>query len=156
MARTVERVFVWLGGAAFVASLAVCAYTFPVTWSRGDATRPPGTGYAIVFDVMLLTLFAAHHSVFARDRAKAWISTTIPARLVRSVYVWTASLLLAAVMLAWQPIGGELYHSAGWVRYGHALVQLLGAWPIARSVRVIDALELAGIQSADKVAVLHT
>src|SRR5262245_52984020 len=156
MAKTVlERVFVWLGGGAFVASLAVCAYTFMVTWSRVDAT-PLGAEHAIILDVTWLTVFAAHHSICARDRVKAWISTTIPAHLVRSVYVWTASLLLAAVMLAWQPIGGEIYHSTGWVRFGHVFVQLLGAWPIARSVRVIDALELAGIQSADKVAVLHT
>jgi protein-S-isoprenylcysteine O-methyltransferase Ste14 len=150
-----ERVFVWLGGAAFAGSLALCAYTFLFLWARVDAGPPRGVGQTALVDATLFTVFAAHHSIFARDSIKTWISRRVPARLIRSVYVWTASLLLVLVVLAWRPIGGDLYHATGWTGYGHALVQLAGVWVIARSVGVIDALELAGIRSSGGPASLQ-
>ena len=104
---------------------------------------------------MLFAVFAAHHSICARESIKAWISRRVPDRLMRSVYVWTASLLLVLVVLAWRPIGGDLYHATGWPRSGHAGVQLAGVWLIARSVRAIDALELAGIRSSGGSASLQ-
>jgi methanethiol S-methyltransferase len=143
-----ERAFVWLGGAAFAGSLALCAYAFLFLWARADPIPARDIWQAALVDATLFTVFAAHHSIFARDFIKAWISRRVPARLIRSVYVWTASLLLVLVVLAWRPIGGDLYHATGWTGYGHALVQLAGVWLIARSVGVIDALELAGIRSS--------
>ncbi len=150
-----ERAFVWLGGAAFVGSLVLCAYAFLFRWARVAAVPPGSVGPAVLFDATLFTVFAAHHSIFARDSIKTWMSRTVPARLTRSVYVWTASLLLVLVVLAWRPIGGDLYHASGWTGYGHALVQLAGVWLIARSVGVIDALELAGIHSSSGPASLQ-
>lgn len=142
---TFERVFVWLGGAAFGGSLMLCAYVFGFRWSGDESLPARPVWQAFLVDVALFAAFAAHHSLFARERVKAWMAGTVPARLTRSVYVWTASLLLALVVLGWRPIGGDLYRAAGWARYGHALVQLAGIGLIAGSVRVIDALELAGI-----------
>ena len=142
-----ERVFVWLGGAAFAGSLILCAYAFTFAWSRVDAVPLRVFWQTVLVDAVLFTAFAAHHSIFARDSIKTWIARRVPARLVRSIYVWTASLLLAVVVLVWRPIGGDLYHATGWTRYGHAAVQLAGVWLIARSVGIIDALELAGIRS---------
>jgi methanethiol S-methyltransferase len=150
-----ERVFVWLGGAAFAGSLVLCVYAFLFLWARVDAVPTRGVGHTALVDATLFTVFAAHHSIFARDSIKTWISRRVPARLIRSVYVWTASLLLVLVVLAWRPIGGDLYHTTGWTGYGHALVQLAGGWLIARSVGVIDALELAGIHSSGGPATLQ-
>ena len=149
------QVFVWLGGAAFAGSLALCAYAFMFLWSRVEAVPTRGVGQTALVDATLFTVFAAHHSIFARDAIKTWISRRVPARLIRSVYVWTASLLLALVVLAWRPIGGDLYHATGWTGYGHALVQLAGVGLIARAVGVIDALELAGIHSSGGPASLQ-
>jgi len=140
-----ERVFVWLGGAAFAGSLVLCAYAFMFLWSRPVPVR--AFWQTVLVDAVLFTAFAAHHSIFARDSIKTWMARTVPVQLIRSVYVWTASLLLAVVVLAWRPIGGDLYHAAGWTRYAHAGIQLAGVWLIARSVGSIDALELAGIRS---------
>jgi protein-S-isoprenylcysteine O-methyltransferase Ste14 len=140
--RLFERVFVWLGGVVFVGSLGVCAYCYSIRWSvprRWDSS-------ALAFDAVLFTVFAMHHSAFARTRMKQWLSRLVPERLLRSVYVWIASLLLITVCAAWAPIGGELYRHAGWLGVPHALVQLAGLWLIARSVRTIDALDLAGIR----------
>jgi protein-S-isoprenylcysteine O-methyltransferase Ste14 len=68
--------------------------------------------------------------------------------MLRSFYVWTASVLLLVVLAGWQPVPGDLYAVAGWRAIGHAVLQLYGLWVIARSVSRIDALELAGIRPA--------
>jgi protein-S-isoprenylcysteine O-methyltransferase Ste14 len=142
MAKFFERLFVWLGGAVFVGSLGFCAYSYIVSWS----VPHDGDRSAFAVDGVLFSVFAMHHSVFARTRAKDWLSGLVPERLLRSVYVWMASLLLVTVCVIWQPIGGEVYRHAGWRSVLHAFVQLLGLWLIFRSVRTIDALDLAGIR----------
>jgi protein-S-isoprenylcysteine O-methyltransferase Ste14 len=144
------RVFVWLGGGIFVTSLALCAYTFLVTWANpGLRTVELGPWGSAALNAALLSVFALHHSVFAREPVKALIAPLVPEHLVRSVYVWAASLLLIAVCAWWQPVGGDVYDDSAGVRsYGHALVQLLGLWITARGVARIDPLELAGIRPA--------
>jgi len=138
-----DRLFVWAGGGLFVASLAICAYSYFIRWSAGGA----GGGWpATVVDTTLLSAFALHHSLFARDRVKRWLVRHVPDSLLRSVYVWTASLLLIVACVFWQPIGGDLYQAQGVRAALHVIVQLLGVWLIARSVATIDPLDLAGIQ----------
>jgi hypothetical protein len=149
-----ERLFVWLAGAAFVGSLAVCAGMFAFTW--GDAGPASSISWRAVFiNLALFSAFAGHHSIFAREPVKVWLSKTVPDRLLRSVYVWTASLLLLAVLAAWQPIGGELYSASGPAGIVHALLQLSGLALIVRSVSVIDGLELAGIRRNERSSALH-
>jgi methanethiol S-methyltransferase len=155
-----ERVFVWAGGVIFVTSLAVCGYWYLIVWGRpvvhavrrGVHDRYVIAGGHVIplreiaIDVLLVTVFAAHHSIFARDRVKAWLADVVPARLLRSVYVWIAGLLLIVVCLAWRPIGGDLYDATGLRAAAHAAIQLAGVWIIARAVARIDPLELAGIR----------
>ena len=136
------RALVWLGGALFVASLALCAWWYLFVLGR---LLPPAGWRPLVFDALLFTIFALHHSLFARDFARAWLAR-IPAHLHRSIYVWVASLLLIAVCLLWRPIGGELYDASGVRGAAHIAIQVLGVWVIARSVALIDPLELAGIR----------
>ena len=76
---------------------------------------------------MLVGIFAAHHSVFARDPVKRWLARRVPERLLRSVYVWTASLLLLGTCAAWRPIGHDLFDVNGVTVLLHAAVQFLGA-----------------------------
>jgi protein-S-isoprenylcysteine O-methyltransferase Ste14 len=146
MTRFLEPVFVWLGGAVFVTSLALTGWAYAL-WFGQPA---PAAGWRpVVFNVALLTVFALHHSIFARPWMKRKLARVFPERLLRSAYVWVASLLLIAVCLAWKPIGGDLYEAPrAWIGVVHAMAQLTGVWLIARSVRAIDALELAGIRPA--------
>lgn len=141
----IARLFVWLGGATFVGSLAVCLWWFVFVLGR---PAPQAAAAAWIWDVLLFSAFAVHHSVFARDGVKRWLSSTVPAELVRSVYVWTASLLLILVCLMWKPIGGELWNVRGFGAILLALVQLAGLALIARAVATIDPLELAGIRAS--------
>jgi methanethiol S-methyltransferase len=140
----VARVFVWTGGALFVASLALTAWWYLLEFGR----RVPFGGWApLLIDTALFLLFAAHHSVFAREETKRSVATMIPLRLLRSFYVWIASLLLILVCLLWQRVGGELYDVRGVAAVALGLVQLIGVWLIAQSVRTIDPLDLAGIRT---------
>jgi methanethiol S-methyltransferase len=163
------RVFTWAGGAMFVASLAICAYHYLIVWAR----PVPHTVTSFVHDIyfvvagreipvvaigtnlLLLTVFALHHSVFARESVKGWIAATIPAGLIRSVYVWIASVLLILLCVFWKPIAGELYDAHGARAILHAAVQLAGVWLIARAVATIDPLELAGIRPSSGDAALQ-
>jgi protein-S-isoprenylcysteine O-methyltransferase Ste14 len=135
--------FVWLGGVLFAASLAYCLWWY--VFRLGSAAPGPSLR-ALVVDTVLVTLFALHHSVFARESIKERVATVVPSHLARAVYVWTASLLLIAVCAGWATVGGELYRATGIGAAALVAAQLAGIWLIVRSVRGIDALELAGIR----------
>jgi len=139
---TFRSAFVWAGGAVFVAALAVCGFTYIVTWSAAAPFNAP----AAVADALLFSVFALHHSVFARDPVKRWLSHAVPEPLLRSLYVWLASALLITVCLTWRRAGGELYHHTGALSAAHGAVQLAGVLVVALAVRAIDPLELAGIR----------
>ena len=146
------RVFVWLGGALFAVSLSLSAWSYTVVMGR----RTPFAGWQpIAIDAVLIAMFALHHSLFARERVKAWIGRTIPLALLRSTYVWIASTLLMLVCLLWRPIGGQLYAATGLLALALAAVQLAGLWITARGVARIDPLELAGIRPAAQTAGLQ-
>jgi protein-S-isoprenylcysteine O-methyltransferase Ste14 len=142
----------WLGGGVFVFSLAYLVWAFCMSFGR---TRPFAGWPAVAADSLLFTIFAAHHSAFARENVKRALGRTIPESTFRSVYVWTASVLMVLVVAAWQLIGGVLYAvepPAAWLL---RTMQLAGVWLVARSVRAIDALELAGIRPARDPAALQ-
>ena len=142
-----ERLFVWLGGALFVASIAAGAYCFLVRWSNA-AGLVHARRRSLVADALLFGVFAVHHSLFAREGVKHRLATLVPQRLLRSLYVWSASVLFLLVCAVWRPLGGDVYWVSGWRATGHACVQLAGIWLIAYSLRTIDPLELAGIRGS--------
>jgi protein-S-isoprenylcysteine O-methyltransferase Ste14 len=118
---------------------------YVVRWRRG-----PGVGSvdwaAIGLDALLFSVFAAHHSVFARTGAKTVLSRAVPERLLRSAYVWIASVLFLMVMASWRPVGGLLYEASGLAAVLLTGTQVSGLVLTAWSVRAIDALDLAGIR----------
>jgi protein-S-isoprenylcysteine O-methyltransferase Ste14 len=134
--------FVWLGGVLFVASLAYCGWSFLVPWGAAAAFDAA----AISTDVILLTIFALHHSLFARGPIKAIVMRAVPRPLLRSTYVWVASLLLILVCFFWRAVGGRAFDVHGIRLWLHAVFQLAGVGLIARAVATIDPLELAGIK----------
>jgi len=143
---TVARAWAWVGGAIFAVSLGVCAWWYFVT--LGGVT--PAGEFSVshlIANVGLVTLFATHHSVFARESIKRRLAA-IPEHMRRSAYVWVASVLLIAVIGLWQPVGGDLYEVRGGRALLHVVVQALGLWLIVRAVAGLDPLELAGIRDA--------
>jgi methanethiol S-methyltransferase len=148
--RALERAFVWLGGGMFVTALLAAGWTYVVTWSYAAPFSGARSARSVAWNALLLTAFATHHSLFARERIKTTLVRAIPPRLVRSVYVWVASSLLLLVLGAWQPVGGTLYTGGGG-RLVLAAAQLAGLWLTIRAARTIHALELAGIRAQEAV-----
>jgi protein-S-isoprenylcysteine O-methyltransferase Ste14 len=138
-----QSLFQWGGGAIFVLSLAACAYVYLVVWATPAAG---GDWAAVAADVTVFALFALHHSLLARAPIKRLVARVVPEALLRTVYVWTASLLLLLVLAIWQRIAGEVYNNTGWRAAVHVAVQLGGLCLTALSVAHIDPLELAGIR----------
>ena len=138
------RRFAWAGAALFAASLAYFLFTYVVTF--GEITTGTVTMPAVAVDIALFTLFALHHSVFARERVRAWMARAVSPRLERSVYVWAASLMLIAVCALWQPIPGAAWRIEGPAAWVFPIVQLAGVWLTLRSAAIIDIWDLAGVR----------
>jgi methanethiol S-methyltransferase len=134
----------WCGGAAFVASLLVFLYYYLIPF--GDPAAGADTTRAVIVDLALFSVFALHHSLFARPSIKAVVRRVVPPDLERSTYTWIASLLLIAVCVLWLPVRGELYHTTGAVAALGYAVQALGLVVTGRSSARLDVLDLAGIR----------
>ena len=139
------RAVAWGGGTLFVAALAACAWFFTVALARPDVPGWPLVP-AIAWNAAVFGAFAAHHSVMARTRAKAWITRVVPRDLERSLYVWTASLLLLAVFASWAHVAGVVYTLPGPLAWLGLAAQAAGVWLTIRGAGVIAPLELAGIR----------
>jgi protein-S-isoprenylcysteine O-methyltransferase Ste14 len=145
------------GAALFAASLIYAGVVYVVRFadaSGSTADRPR----AIVVDVALFTLFAIHHSVFARTGVKAWIARTAP-RLERTIYVVVASVLFIGAMAAWQRVPGVVWRVGSPVSLLLIGVQIAGVVLTLVAARELDVFALAGVRQAigretDRPAVL--
>lgn len=132
----------------FFGSLLYLAYFYTVTLGRPAAVPRDAVVANLGINVLLFSVFALHHSIFARMGVKAGLSRVVPRRLERSLYVWIASLLFLVVCLWWRPLPGVAWQAAGPIRWLLHAVQLGGLWLTARSAARIDVRELAGLRQA--------
>jgi protein-S-isoprenylcysteine O-methyltransferase Ste14 len=136
--------FAWAGAVLFVVALGYFLFSY---WFRFASVTPePVRAAPIVWNTFLFSVFALHHSVFARERVRGWIARIVPAGLERSCYVWVASLLLIAVCALWRPVGGVAWDIDGPARWALLALQLFGIWLSVRAAAVIDVLDLAGVR----------
>ena len=129
---------------AFGAALAYFVYCYAVVFGRSapGAIDPA----AIAIDVALFTAFAFHHSVFARDACRRRV-TAVAGPLERSVYVWIASALFAAVCAAWRPVAGVAWGvDVPIIAWSLAAAQAFGVWLSLRSAVLIDIWALSGVK----------
>jgi protein-S-isoprenylcysteine O-methyltransferase Ste14 len=139
-----------LGGLIFfVDALLYFAYRYTFVFGR-EVTGTISTR-AIAIDVLLFSVFALHHSVFARDRFRNRITRMVGA-LERSAYVWIASALFVAICAWWQPVAGAMWRidqpAARWLLNA---AQLFGVLLTLRSALMLDFLELAGLRQVQRV-----
>lgn len=134
--------FRWAGALLFAASLAYFLFTYLITFGIPAAGASPAA--AVTWNVALFTIFALHHSVFARTGIRAWVSRTVPA-LERSLYVWVASALFIAVCAFWQPVPGVIWSVTGPAAWGLWALQGVGVWLTLLSARALDVRDLAGL-----------
>ncbi len=144
----VARRFAQLGTTLFMVVIAAFALlhatTFGVTagpWGWTTARGP------LLVNATLFTLFAMHHSVFARLGVKRWLDQTLQPGLTRAVYVWVSSLLFAATLAGWQPVPGVAWTVSGaWAWVLHAL-QVVGVGVVIDSARRLDLAEFLGLRA---------
>jgi methanethiol S-methyltransferase len=142
------RAVAWMGGALFVVSLLFFATCYAWAWNvpQGpDTGLTPALAPALV-DVGLFSVFALHHSLFARLGVKRLIERAFAPALERSVYVWVASVLFVAVSAAWRPVPGSLWQAHGALRAALLAGQGGAALMAVLAARRLDVLELAGIR----------
>lgn len=127
--------------AAFVAS-SVWAVRFLLAGVDGPARH--SAPVALGIDATLLLVFAAHHTIAARDRFKRHIPTAIE----RSTYVLVASLLLFAVFGWWQPVPATVWRvGAPWSAV--LLIVYAAGWLIVvASTFMVDHAEFFGLTGA--------
>src|SRR5688572_17871635 len=130
------RAFAWSGAVLFFLSLAYFLFSYATTF--GNAAPAGDLGRAITWNVGLFSVFAIHHSVFARERIRGFVTRVAPAGLERSVYVWIASLLFIAVCALWQPVPGVAWRADGAALWLLRALQAAGAWLTLRSAAVLD------------------
>ena len=137
----------WGGGVAFAVSLLWCFLAILFGMPESGVPDTPALTFGVI-NFVLFTLFAAHHSLFARTGIKRWITLHVPPELERSTYVWISSLLLILVCIAWRPLPGVAYVHYGAAAIVHWLIVVAGFWLTFRSASVLDPLVLAGIRQA--------
>jgi protein-S-isoprenylcysteine O-methyltransferase Ste14 len=138
---------VLVGGGVFVASLLYFGYVYLGRF--GQAVDPAGpAANAVVVNVALFVLFAAHHSLFARARAKRGVAHLVSRAYERSVYVWGSSLLFGAVCALWQPVPGVLWAVPAALNPLVLAAEIGGGVLAVYSARRLDVLDLAGLRQA--------
>ena len=111
-------------------------------------TRGRSTHLAILADALIFSVFALHHSIFARDAVKRAVARRVPGALLRSMYVWTASVLLIIVVRALATDRRKPSMPSKACRRSRTSPCSSSACDlIARSVAGLDPLELAGIHA---------
>ncbi|MBF0422428.1 MAG: isoprenylcysteine carboxylmethyltransferase family protein [Magnetococcales bacterium] len=68
---------------------------------------------SVAIDLVLILIFAIHHSLTPRAFFKKWIQKYIPWHLERSVYVMISSALLSLIMWQWRPVTIEFWRIEG-------------------------------------------
>jgi protein-S-isoprenylcysteine O-methyltransferase Ste14 len=138
----------WGGATLFLVSLTYFAYFYLVLLGRPVSVPPEAASPALATNVALFTIFAPHHSLFARLGLKARVVRVVAPGLERSLYVWLASVLFLAVCLLWQPVPGLAWQAMSVPRWLLHAMQLGGLVLTLKSASRIDIWELAGVRQA--------
>ena len=134
------------GGLVFVASLLYFTWQYAVGFDAPAATD--NRAFPIAINVVLFSIFAMHHSLFARSGFKNALTRVIPAALERSTYVWIASVMFIAVCAVWQPVPGVVWNLEGGGGLALRGIQLAAVIFTVASARHLDILDLSGVRAA--------
>ena len=99
---------------AYISFVAVFGYTILfigniVVTPSLDSIGQGDLFYAILIDIGLLGAFALQHSIMARPAFKRLWTKFVPQEIERSTYVLVSNILLAAIVVFWQPLGGIIW-----------------------------------------------
>jgi protein-S-isoprenylcysteine O-methyltransferase Ste14 len=116
----------------------------PITVDRSGVASP---GWALFIDLALLALFGLQHSVMARRGFKSWLIRHVPIYLERSTYVAATSLVLAILMMFWQPLPGHLWKIEEGVLANTLTGIAVGGWGLVLlTTFLINHVDLFGLR----------
>jgi methanethiol S-methyltransferase len=119
---------------------------FMVPRSLDSARRMP-FWIALIIDVLLLGVFAVQHSAMARPAFKRVLTRYIPEAAERSTYVLVSSLLMFALFVLWQPLGGVIWNvTDATVRDALNSLMLLGFGLLLITTFLINHFDLFGMR----------
>lgn len=99
-------------------------------------------------DLFLIGLFGAHHSITARKPFKAWLTRYLPPSMERSLFVLISGLLLANLVIGWEPLGGYVWsvpQESSWFLVLHGL-SFVGWTILFVSTFLINHFDLFGLR----------
>lgn len=105
--------------------------------------------WAIVIDVLLITLFAIQHSGMARKAFKHWWLRFVPAPIERATYVLFSSAVLALMIWLWQPVSITVWRIESPLAVALLTSMYWLGWALVLvATFLISHLELFGIKQA--------
>ena len=143
----VSRLFAVAALLAALASLALLALAWlglPTISLQSAPAVPPAQ--AIALDIAHLLACGLHHTLMAREAAKALLARFWPAHLERTLYVAVASAFTALLVLAWEPVGPALWRLSGAPALLLQLTALAGLVISTVAAGTFDSLHLVGIR----------
>jgi protein-S-isoprenylcysteine O-methyltransferase Ste14 len=109
---------------------------------------------ALTVNILLMSLFAAQHSVMARRQFKEWWTQYVPKAVERSTYVLFASLTLVLLLWQWRPMPAVVWQiDHPQIAMAVTGISLLGWLIVLSSIFLINHFELFGLhQTANNLA----
>lgn len=137
--------------ASYIAFLAVClwllAFLLDIGSIRAAATGVPAI-QAAATNILLISFFGLVHSVMARPAFKRQWARIIPEAAERATYVLQSSVLLAVIMLFWQPIPDVIWSVEGIAERAVLAVFFAGWGLIVVAIFALDHFEFTGLRQA--------
>lgn len=102
---------------------------------------------ALLVNTLLLGAFAVQHSVMARPAFKRWLTRSIPQAAERSTYVLISSVLMIALFIFWEPMGGVIWHVENPIGRAVLNALLVSGWGIVFvATLLINHFDLFGLR----------
>jgi methanethiol S-methyltransferase len=102
---------------------------------------------ALAIDLGLLAGFAIQHSGMARPAFKRWWTRIVPEAAERATYVLVTSLLMVALFVLWEPIGGIVWATPEGPATTAVIALYLFGWALLLyTTFLIDHFDLFGLK----------
>ncbi len=141
----VSRLLAISASLAFLASLGYFIYAYAQFGTPAGRWHQGAWG-AVAQNVLMFAVFAAHHSVIARQGTKKSLRRIVPPHLERSGYVGGAAILFAITLSLWQPVPGVAWRLTDTWFVVSELICLSGLALIGISVASLDVLTYLGLR----------